>query len=484
MSSYLAYLIRFYLPIAISVGIVLSVWRRSTEDKLGVYLSLAVILAVPFGYGVYSWAEAEYIMTEAKTVIHAVAVVALILFFLSTLLFSRVESGGVAILGKTLLLVALLGHGVFAAFNYFLFVGQQAVSATTVLNTEMILNMGAIFFGIVLLVSLVPVVEHQVAKTGRWVSLLFLFLILFFPALISSAEMLLGLMKLQYVELTSTRLSFVGKSVGFSHFYGYVQIGLLLLCGLLFLVRLPRLDSLLSPSMNRAGIRLVTAADRHEKRYVKATLVFVFLLIIPLLYWDLVASQPPKLSDATPVTPNEKGEVVIPLDQVSDGELHRFSYITEDGRVARFFLINRYQDKVRIGVVFDACMICGDMGYIQNDNEVICIACNVRIFLPSIGTAGGCNPIPMEFIQETDRIIITAAELDAGAAYFSEVVEVEVTDPMSGAKLINLKAPYRYDFKGHTYFFENEENFKTFKKEPEKYVESNHKRHFRTEGYK
>jgi len=59
--------------------------------------------------------------------------------------------------------------------------------------------------------------------------------------------------------------------------------------------------------------------------------------------------------------------------------------VSGDGHRVRFFLINRYDEtNVKMGVVFDACMICGDEGYIQVGNEVffmlVVCAC---LFLPS-----------------------------------------------------------------------------------------------------
>jgi YHS domain-containing protein/DNA-directed RNA polymerase subunit RPC12/RpoP len=151
----------------------------------------------------------------------------------------------------------------------------------------------------------------------------------------------------------------------------------------------------------------------------------------------------------------------------------------------RFFLINRYDvAHAKIGVVYDACMICGDDGYIQVGNEIICIACNVRIFVPSIGKPGGCNPIPLDHTVEGGVITIAAADLDKGAKYFSEVVEIEVTDPVTGKRLINLKAPFQYEFKGRMFFFEGRESYDRFKKVPEDFAGNVEGRYFRVQGYR
>ncbi len=52
--------------------------------------------------------------------------------------------------------------------------------------------------------------------------------------------------------------------------------------------------------------------------------------------------------------------VRLPVEQLRDGKLHRFVWVADDGKAVRFFVINRYPDKLRFGVVFDACLLCGD----------------------------------------------------------------------------------------------------------------------------
>jgi len=187
------------------------------------------------------------------------------------------------------------------------------------------------------------------------------------------------------------------------------------------------------------------------------------------------------------MTPDASGLIRVRIDDVGDGNLHRYSYITDDGHVVRFFLMNTLTNsstgRKKIGVVFDACMLCGDMGYIQNKKEVICIACNVRMFVPSIGKEGGCNPIPLKHLIENDSIIIAAKDLDLGARYFSEVKSVKVKDPVTGKELDNLKAPYRYEYKGRIFFFESEPSMEKFKETPDKYVGDLPSRNYRVQGY-
>ena len=89
------------------------------------------------------------------------------------------------------------------------------------------------------------------------------------------------------------------------------------------------------------------------------------------LYWEQIASRPPQLSEAIPLTLDEKQQVHIPIEQVKDGKLHRFVWIADDGKAVRFFVINRQPDKLSLAAVFDACLLCGDQGYVMEGNQVV-----------------------------------------------------------------------------------------------------------------
>ena len=45
------------------------------------------------------------------------------------------------------------------------------------------------------------------------------------------------------------------------------------------------------------------------------------------------------------------------------------------------------------GTALDACRICGAEGYRQDGQNVICRHCGSAIYVPTVGEAGGCNPI-------------------------------------------------------------------------------------------
>ena len=190
-----------------------------------------------------------------------------------------------------------------------------------------------------------------------------------------------------------------------------------------------------------------------------------------LLYYDLYASRPPRISDPVLIEPVD-GKFVFDVEILKDNDLHRYAYITDEGKEVRFFLLNRFPDRPSPIIVFDACAICGDMGYVKRGNDLICISCNVRIFLPSVGKEGGCNPIPMPFEFDGKHISVTYDTIVEGARMFNKVVEKEVIDPVSRKKVSNQNSR-SYLYYNRTYFFENNQTQAEFEAHPEKYVDIN-----------
>jgi uncharacterized membrane protein len=111
------------------------------------------------------------------------------------------------------------------------------------------------------------------------------------------------------------------------------------------------------------------------------------------------------------------GRVTIPLSTVADGDLHRYE-ARENGVEVRFWLYEKPDGK--ISTVFDACEICGAVGFYKSGNGVVCKNCAAPINPQSVGTAGGCNPIPLKATQTADSVIIQEADIAAGSRVFEK----------------------------------------------------------------
>jgi high-affinity iron transporter len=169
-------------------------------------------------------------------------------------------------------------------------------------------------------------------------------------------------------------------------------------------------------AISPAERRKATWTARRERLWMASVYVFSFMFIAMLTAEFVYAKSQSALSPATEVS-FTNGQVTIPLAQVSDGDLHRYQ-AQENGTAIRFWLYQKPDGKV--ATVFDACQICGAVGFYKSANGVVCKNCAAPINPQSVGTAGGCNPIPLKATQTTDSVIIQEADIAAGSRVFEK----------------------------------------------------------------
>lgn len=143
-----------------------------------------------------------------------------------------------------------------------------------------------------------------------------------------------------------------------------------------------------------------------------SSFVFIMLVTAEFIYAKSVSA----LSPATEVT-FVNGQVVVPLQQLYDGDLHRFE-AKENGVEIRFWLYQKPDGK--IASVLDACEICGAMGFYKRQNGVVCKNCASPVNPQSIGMPGGCNPIPLQSQITADSVIIREADVAAHSRVFQQ----------------------------------------------------------------
>jgi len=143
------------------------------------------------------------------------------------------------------------------------------------------------------------------------------------------------------------------------------------------------------------------------------------LVILAALGIGFVYAQPPAtLSPAAPVSVGPDGTVRIPLSTFTGGHLQRFK-VRMNGLDVRFIAVPLDEHASEIATAFDACDICGARGYYQDGPNVTCLHCGSAIYPPSIGQKGGCNPAPLHSRREGGDLVISAADLAAGAPRFT-----------------------------------------------------------------
>jgi high-affinity iron transporter len=135
--------------------------------------------------------------------------------------------------------------------------------------------------------------------------------------------------------------------------------------------------------------RLLEAQNRRQRRWMvaaaSACLIVILLLTADFIYARANSARP----TVTQVTV-QSNEVRVPIRDVQDGDMHLFSADAGNGQTVRFIIIKKPNGW---GTALDACRICGAEGYRQDGQNVICRHCGSAIYVPTIGQAGGCNPI-------------------------------------------------------------------------------------------
>lgn len=162
---------------------------------------------------------------------------------------------------------------------------------------------------------------------------------------------------------------------------------------------------------NDAERRRVIWERRKDRRWTFAAAT-AFLLVILTLAADFVyarvAAAPPEAQTLSA----SDNQVRIPTASVSDGKLHIFS-VDNNGTALRFLIIRKPDGSW--GTALDACMICGWAGYRQDGENVVCRNCGSAIYIPTIGQAGGCNPVGIPSRTEGNELVLDLSALSSAA---------------------------------------------------------------------
>ncbi len=169
-----------------------------------------------------------------------------------------------------------------------------------------------------------------------------------------------------------------------------------------------------SPARAEAGSaerRRIEWERRRQRRWMFAASFLCAAVIVALTADFVYARQATAPPGAMAVFP-EQGALHIPIAQVDDGNLH--FYQAREGNTAIRFIVIRKPGGW--GVALDACRICGWAGYRQEGQNVICRNCSSAIYIPTIGEAGGCNPVGVGGRVEGNTLIVEMSALQQAAS--------------------------------------------------------------------
>lgn len=167
---------------------------------------------------------------------------------------------------------------------------------------------------------------------------------------------------------------------------------------------------------NPAQHRKLRARNRRHRRLAVATGVFLALSVVALSIVKTYDTRVIELSP--PETYTVQGEeILVPIESVTDGHLHRFEYQTENNVNVRWIVVKK-PGSASFGIGLDACEVCGNAGYFERNGQVVCKRCDVVMNINTIGFKGGCNPIPLEYEVREGNLVFQLTDILAGEREF------------------------------------------------------------------
>ena len=167
-------------------------------------------------------------------------------------------------------------------------------------------------------------------------------------------------------------------------------------------------------SRGRAAENMPDAAERRrmewerrkQRRWAFAS-TFTCTAVILILAAEFAYTRVTATPEARSIQ-SENGEVRIPLAEISDPNLHIYN-VDASGTSVRFLVIRKPNGSW--GTALDACLICGTAGYRQDGSNVVCRNCASAIYIPTIGEAGGCNPVGVPSHADNGALVIDVSKL-------------------------------------------------------------------------
>jgi high-affinity iron transporter len=209
-------------------------------------------------------------------------------------------------------------------------------------------------------------------------------------------------------------MAVIGPIVRNDYFFSITMLALVVLMVLMEYRR--RKPAAAPVTASKAEERKVEFTARRERFWAHAVITTAFVFIFMVTAEFIYAKSTTALSDASSVAFDSAGNVTIPTKALAEGDLARYA-ANVDGVNMRFLLYRKPDGKV--ASLFDACEICGSVGFYKGSQGLICKNCAAPINSQSVGQSGGCNPIPLHMTQTGDSVVINITDLRPQLAQFS-----------------------------------------------------------------
>ncbi len=221
------------------------------------------------------------------------------------------------------------------------------------------------------------------------------------------------------VKYTDAAYGWIGDWMMFTANYAMLFIWIMAGIAVLLAALLFRQGTVIKePYDNPAQLRKLKARNRHWRRVAVGVLICVALCAVIMTVVKTNDTKQVELSAPEAYTVDqEAGVILVPMENVSDGHLHRFEYKTEKNINVRWIVVKK-PNSASFGVGLDACEVCGNAGYFERSGQIICKRCDVVMNINTIGFKGGCNPIPMPYEVKDGNLVFRLSDIIAGEKEF------------------------------------------------------------------
>ena len=221
------------------------------------------------------------------------------------------------------------------------------------------------------------------------------------------------------VKYTDAAYGWIGNWMMFTANHSMLFIWIAAVIAVLLAVLLFRQGTVIrEPYDNPAQLRKLRARNRHWRRVAAGAVICVVLCTVIMTVVKTGDTKQVELSAPEAYTVDkEAGVVQVPMENVSDGHLHRFEYKTDKNINVRWIVVKK-PNSAAFGVGLDACEVCGNAGYFERSGQIICKRCDVVMNINTIGFKGGCNPIPMPYEVKDGNLVFRLSDIIAGEKEF------------------------------------------------------------------
>lgn len=206
-----------------------------------------------------------------------------------------------------------------------------------------------------------------------------------------------------WLPSSRTEMAIIGPIVTNQIFFFAVVLGLALVLAVREWTSMRSKAAVTATSATDAERRRAEWEHRRQRRWLVSMATVCVVVLVALsaefVYNRAEAAQPPAANVAA------SGELVrLPVAGLNGDPEVTFYSTTINNTTLRFIVVHKPNGTFQAAL--DACEICGAAGYVVRGNNLICRNCGSPIYIPSVGTHGGCNPIPLPSHVENGTLVI------------------------------------------------------------------------------